>query len=875
MAKRRRGRGRGSAADADGRSGGAPSTDDGPRSAPTRAPTRAAASSGPEPRIPGWLPAALFVGLTALLFRRFLLSDQMLFGGDTLGLGYLVRAFYAEALASGTFPRWAPLLLGGTPFLEALSGGDSLYPPSLLLLLLLEPYRALGWKLVVHYAAAGFFMFGWARSLGASRAGALLGGTAYLLAPYFVSLVHPGHDGKIFVTALAPLLFWAVERHFSRASLGTFAGIALVIGLVISTTHFQMAYFLFGAVGLYAIFRAVTIWRGVEGPTHTMAVPRPEASGGAGPSATATDGDSRARTRIAALRFAGFLGAAVAGGALAAGQLVPAVEYVTEYSRRVQTTREAAGETGVAWSSSWSLHPEETLALVLPEFAGNNAGGADWAEGTYWGRNVTRDNHPSAGLVVLLLAAVAVVTRRRRPLEWFFVGLAALALLFALGAHTPVWRLFYELVPGIRLFRAPDQVMFLFVLPAATLAALGVDRVLRLPDVEPPQRAGVFRTLWAGCALMGGLALLAATGALTSLWTSVIYPGADAARLDRLAQLEPFIARGAGIGLVLAIATAGVAWARARGRLAAGAAVAGLVLLVAADELRVSGPFIQVIDFEEWAAPDGFHQAILEREAEAGEPYRLLSFRAAGQDVMPALHGIELAGGHHPNDLSRYRELIGMVGSGVPQNLLDEDIRRLLNVRYLLWPEYQAGGAFGPPEQVVAQSRLQSGQPYETLYVEADLPRARLVGGATVRPDEEAVGYMLSEAFDPEREVVLPEPPPMELDGAPAEGSVQWLERTPNELRLSVNSERPALLVIADNWFPAWRATVDGAEAPVLRAYHSLRAVPVPAGSHDVELRYDSTVVKLSLWVSLLVLVALAALVAVHLLRERRSPGRS
>ena len=34
---------------------------------------------------------------------------------------------------------------------------------------------------------------------------ALLGGTAYMLAPYFVSLVHPGHDGKIFVTALAPL----------------------------------------------------------------------------------------------------------------------------------------------------------------------------------------------------------------------------------------------------------------------------------------------------------------------------------------------------------------------------------------------------------------------------------------------------------------------------------------------------------------------------------------------------------------------------------------------------------------------------------------------------------------------------------------------
>jgi hypothetical protein len=667
-----------------------------------------------------------------------------------------------------------------------------------------------------------------------------------MLAPYFVSLVHPGHDGKIFVTALAPLLFWAVERHFARASLGTFAGIAVVVGLVISTTHFQMAYFLFGAVGLYAFFRALQIWRAADAPG----------------------------ARVGGLRLAVFLGASVTGAGLAAGQLLPAVEYVTEHSRRVQTTREAAGESGVAWSSSWSLHPEEVMALVLPEFAGNNAGGADWAQGTYWGRNVTRDNHPSAGLVVLLLAAVAVVARRRRGLEWFFVGLAGLALLFALGAHTPVWRIFYEIVPGIRLFRAPDQMMFLFVLPVAALAALGLDRILRLPHDEPAEGAAVHRTLWAGCAVMGALALLASTGALQSIWTSLVYPDADPARLDRLAQLEPFIVRGAGIGLVLALATAGVAWARARGSFAPGAAVAALVVLVAVDELRVSSPFVQVIDFDEWAAPDGFHQAILQREESTGDPYRLLSIRGAGQDVMPALYGIELAGGHHPNDLSRYRELIGMVGSGLPQNLLDEDIRRLLNVRYVLWPEYQAGGAFGPPEQVVAQSRLQSGQPYETLYVEADLPRARLVGSATVRPDEEAVGYMLSAAFDPEREVVLAEPPPIELSGEPAVGSVAWLERTPNQLRLSVSTERAALLVVADNWFPAWQATVDGEDAPVLRAYHALRAVPVPAGTHTVEMSYESELVSFSLWLSLIVLLALASLTALHFWRERRSPRR-
>ncbi|MEX0979563.1 MAG: hypothetical protein WDZ89_00620, partial [Gemmatimonadota bacterium] len=71
-------------------------------------------------RVPLWLPVALYAVVTLVLFRHFVFSGEMLFGSDTLGLGYMARAFYSDALAGGTFPRWNPLLLGGTPFLESL-----------------------------------------------------------------------------------------------------------------------------------------------------------------------------------------------------------------------------------------------------------------------------------------------------------------------------------------------------------------------------------------------------------------------------------------------------------------------------------------------------------------------------------------------------------------------------------------------------------------------------------------------------------------------------------------------------------------------------------------------------------------------------------
>ncbi len=861
-----------------------------------RASERRAGRSRPDDAggVPGWLPPVLYAVLALVLFREFVFSNRMLMGSDTLlGGGYVARALYADAMSElGRIPRWAPHILGGTPFLEALSGGDSLYPPSLLLLLVLEPYRALGWKLVLHVFLAGLFFFGWVRAIGGSRQAALLGGVAYMMAPFFIGFVTPGHDGKIFVIALAPLLFWATERHFRYATLASASGVGLVVALVMLTTHFQMAYFLFGATGLYAIFRTVQIVRGVDevvgasagenggraregesrGEREAGGEEKGESDGS--PADSGAPSSRGAASRAGPLRFALFLAASVLGATGAAYQFAPAVDYVTEYSRRTQTTREAAGESGRAWSSSWSMHPEEAMSLLIPEFPGNNANGADWSSETYWGRNAFKDNHEYAGLVVLLLAAVAFAGGRRRQLRVFLVGLGLFALAFALGTHTPVWGLLYAFLPGIPLFRAPGMAVYLFGFAAITLGALGLDRLREVvTDGDDEERARVRRVLWVGAGATALLAMLATSGALTSIWTSVVYPSIDERGLQRLAAHGPNIVHGASIAFLLAAATAGLSWAADRGRLPWRLAFAGLVALVALDAGRLDGSFIQTLDFFEWSQPDPNVRAVLEREQGRDEPYRLLSFARRGQDVLPAMHGIELAGGHHPNDLARYRELIGMVGSGLPGNLVpcnslaqctaldtefNPNVRRLLNVRYIVWPDAELGA--WPGGSVLSRTQLSGGRPYQTLLAEDGLDRARLVGRAVVRSDAEAVEYILSEAHDPATEAVLAEDPGIELDGTPPVGSARWVERGFDRHVLEVESDRAALLVVADNWFPAWRATVNGTESEVLRAYHTLRAVPVPAGTSRVEMWYASELVR---WSRLVSLVTLALLLGV------------
>jgi len=554
-------------------------------------------------------------------------------------------------------------------------------------------------------------------------------------------------------------------------------------------------------------------------------------------------------------------------------QLFPAVDYVTEHSRRIQTTRAAAGESGVAWSSSWSIHPEEAMSLVVPEFAGNDARGGDWTQDTYWGRNAFKDNHEYAGLVVLLLAAVSFVGAGRRSLRWFFASLGGVAFLFALGTHTPVWRLFYEVVPGIRLFRAPSQALFLFGFGAVTLAALGLDRLLELVErKEEPAWRRVYRLL---LVTTGGLALLAlgiSAGAFTEAWTSTIYADIHPQRYDTLQSLIPFMSRGAWIAAAISAAVTALAWAAWQGHLGRNAVLAGLVALAAFDALRVDAAFIETLDFHEWSRADANIRAVLDRERDREEPYRLLSFRRSGQDVLPALHGIELAAGHHPNDLSRYRELIGMIGSSFPENLLHPNVRQILNVRYILWPDLEMGQSIQGP--VVSRTNLADGRPFETILADNGLPRARLVSEIVVRDDDEVVPYILSDAFDPEREVVVSEEPDVPLAGEPVEGTVAWTERTPDRLRLEVEASGPALLVIADNWYPAWRATVNGAEAPVLRAYHTLRAVPVPAGTATVELSYHAPIIARSAWLSGVLVLILGAAGSVSALRFRRRKAR-
>ncbi len=98
---------------------------------------------------------------------------------------------------------------------------------------------------------------------------------------------------------------------------------------------------------------------------------------------------------------------------------------------------------------------------------------------------------------------------------------------------------------------------------------------------------------------------------------------------------------------------------------------------------------------------------------------------------------------------------------------------------------------------------------------------------------------------------------------------MDWVERSVNSQTLRVTTGAPALLVIGENYYPAWKASVDGVETPLLRANYSFRAVRVPAGEHEVRFEYHSPLLRAALWTTLLSALAAAILIAFPFIRRR------
>jgi hypothetical protein len=152
------------------------------------------------------------------------------------------------------------------------------------------------------------------------------------------------------------------------------------------------------------------------------------------------------------------------------------------------------------------------------------------------------------------------------------------------------------------------------------------------------------------------------------------------------------------------------------------------------------------------------------------------------------------------------------------------------------------------------------------------LPRATLVGDWALEPDaaRSVIDSVTAVAHNPATFTWLDRDPGVPSGARDSVGSAQVTKYKLHEVEVEVNARRPAVLRLADLYYPDWKVFVDGKHETLLRADHALRAVAVPAGKHTVLFKFESGAFKAGLWVSIVSTLLSLALLGVGAWLERR-----
>ncbi|MBL8026126.1 MAG: YfhO family protein [Fibrobacteres bacterium] len=729
--------------------------------------------------------------LALVFFLPFIISDKMFYGSDTLN-GIYSRYFYADFFEKyQSLPKVLSVTLSGMPTVEAFFG-DYYYPLAILQFIFDIP-RALGYKYLVTVVLAGLFMWTFLRrGLNLGREAALVGAVAFMFNTQFISHFFPGHDGKMFVISWLPLSLFAVKRLCDTAKIRYAVLLSLSVGMCILTSHIQTTYFSLWGIGLYFLY----------------------------------EGISALRADKARVKFIGKVAIFSLGIGLGLGigmvQFLPPYKFTKQYS-----VRGTGEKTTYEHATSWSIHWEEAASFIIPEFCGFSAKDAD-TKTEYWGRNPFKLNSEYAGIVALLISIFGLFAFKKDKFLRFLAFMGGGALIFSLGANTPLFHLFYNFVPGVKLFRAPSMILFWMAAVLTIGAAYTINRLL---SEEIPFKS---RELWAkrvliAIAICGALTLLVTAGQSVVLdtWKSIMYSlmtdrnvsafNANYSNFVKGAWITFFIGGGALFALYLYL----------KDSLKPAAFIIVLLILAIADLFRVNSYFYKLINPDEYISRNEPALLSLSREAEK-DYFRVLPIPGQIGNSDPQIYGLDNTLGFHDNELAWYREFTGGQQREnlfylLQQNKLDSNpFLDLLNVKYIL---YRGGNS-----------------PVQIARISTALPRAFCVTDFEVT-DPKLMGAKLREPGFPYRTRILLEkmPPAGYLpvqDSVPV-GMASYKINVEDRI-IETEMTRPGFVVVSDVYMPYWQATVNGKSTDIYKTDIAIMAVPVPAGKSTVVIKYYS-----------------------------------
>ncbi len=101
--------------------------------------------------------------------------------------------------------------------------------------------------------------------------------------------------------------------------------------------------------------------------------------------------------------------------------------------------------------------------------------------------------------------------------------------------------------------------------------------------------------------------------------------------------------------------------------------------------------------------------------------------------------------------------------------------------------------------------------------------------------------------------------------------SIKVKEYTFNNMTYSVTTNEPAIMVFSEIYYPDWKIYINGIETEMMPANFSFRACEVPAGTHTIEMKYESAEFKAGAAVSITTfIISILALIGFYFYEKKR-----
>ncbi|HPK96174.1 MAG TPA: hypothetical protein PLD50_25335, partial [Polyangiaceae bacterium] len=452
--------------------------------------------------------------------------------------------------------------------------------------------------------------------------------------------------------------------------------------------------------------------------------------------------------------------------------------------RPLSSAAQAALETRRAnfiWGSMVPYWPRNALTFLFPYING------DVSDGTYEGPSLFWEDYGYVGIATFLLAVYALVRERRRSHVIFLGVMTIVAYMMVLGRNTPIFFLAWKYLPGLNTFRFPTRFLFVVDFGLVILGGIGLARFGR--DLTQWWKQSVPRApAWIVIGLCTGTAL--------DLFYHQSRQNAMVSASEWLSPPE--------IVKVLRKENGDVRTYTHRHQ---------LTHRVVNRHAKGWSTLEHYYDFRDSLQPNsGVYWGIPAADCYAGMAPRWV---------------VNTWGDHNEPGILLFRSMKDLpVEIPPPPALLGT-----LGVTHLISSFKLKIDGYTP----IAFGKLMH------VYRVEGAQRVRMAAKALIAAnDNQAADYMLDRAFDPNREVVVHDPPAgfetkgHDINPQDMSRKAQVIRRSDTEVEIEATASQGAYLFLAETYQPSWQATVDGVSTPVVRANMMGRAVWVPPGTHRI-----------------------------------------